>query len=602
MRGVARGWRVCVIQFVKSGKWKVGEEKIGLQLGVEWLKGGDGFTWDSPDLDESRGRALAAWKLAAHAIGSGEFDLVVLDEVTYPLNWGWIDAAEAIETIRTRPEHVNVVATGPRRPGGADRDRRHGDRDGEGQARLRPRHHGPARPGRRRAAWELPGRARPPGWPPMRRSAIRRALAPGRGVWPRRDALSKRGSGGRVAPPARCCSTACCSSRRHGPVAARRSSDRSRRWSPVGYGSIWGAAVVMVGRGRLVRSSGARRCSTDGSRRCSRPATSTAPGGVPPPSSGATRAASTQPSSHGPPWSRWPRTRPTPSSAPFSGARSQVCLRLRRTGRSTPSTRWSRPTSQRALPRVRLGLGAPRTTSLNWLPARAHRRACSILPRTLVPAAGSRPGLARAPPRRRDAPEPECGTRGGGLRRRTRDPARRDRTDLRRPDRAAAVSRRRPSAPRPARHRACGRAVARDRSTRRSARCSVCAALSWGASAGDACEPSRATQQVRARRSQSTSRSTSGPATASRRSSSERACCDGARRRHRLPGRARAGARQSLAATAAIRTPGAAPKLGACEAFWLLAFALRARGVRRLRPSWLHRAGGSPACRRAPTS
>lgn len=112
MRGVARGWRVCVVQFIKSGKWKVGEEKIGVQLGVDWLKGGDGFTWDSPDLDESRGRAVAAWALAAQAIAGGEYELVVLDEVTYPLNWGWIDGDELIAAIRSRPGHVNVVATG----------------------------------------------------------------------------------------------------------------------------------------------------------------------------------------------------------------------------------------------------------------------------------------------------------------------------------------------------------------------------------------------------------------------------------------------------------------------------------------------------------
>src|SRR5215467_11712991 len=112
MRAVARGWRVCVIQFIKSGKWKVGEEALGVKLGVDWLKGGDGFTWDSPDLDESRGRAVAAWRLAADALSTGRYDLVVLDEVTYPLNWGWIDEAEAIEAIRARPPHVNVVATG----------------------------------------------------------------------------------------------------------------------------------------------------------------------------------------------------------------------------------------------------------------------------------------------------------------------------------------------------------------------------------------------------------------------------------------------------------------------------------------------------------
>ena len=112
MRAVARGWRVCVIQFIKSGKWKVGEEALSVKLGVDWLKGGDGFTWDSPDLDESRGRAVAAWRLAADALSTGSYDLVVLDEITYPLNWGWVDTDDVLASIRGRPEHVNVVATG----------------------------------------------------------------------------------------------------------------------------------------------------------------------------------------------------------------------------------------------------------------------------------------------------------------------------------------------------------------------------------------------------------------------------------------------------------------------------------------------------------
>jgi cob(I)alamin adenosyltransferase len=112
MRGVARGWRVCVIQFIKSGKWKVGEEKVARQLGVDWLKGGDGFTWESPDLDQSRGRAVAAWQLAAAAIAGGDYQLVVLDEITYPMNYEWISTDEVIASIAGRPEHVNVVATG----------------------------------------------------------------------------------------------------------------------------------------------------------------------------------------------------------------------------------------------------------------------------------------------------------------------------------------------------------------------------------------------------------------------------------------------------------------------------------------------------------
>ncbi len=112
MRAVARDWRVCVIQFVKSDKWKVGEERIARRLGVDWLKGGDGFSWESPDLDKSEGRAAAAWQLAAAALAGGDYQLVVLDEITYPMNWGWIDSDAVLETIRNRPVHVNVVATG----------------------------------------------------------------------------------------------------------------------------------------------------------------------------------------------------------------------------------------------------------------------------------------------------------------------------------------------------------------------------------------------------------------------------------------------------------------------------------------------------------
>jgi cob(I)alamin adenosyltransferase len=112
MRALARDWRVCVIQFIKSDKWKVGEEKIALQLGVDWLKGGDGFTWESPDLDQSEGRAAAAWQLAAAAITSRDYQLVVLDEITYPMNWGWIDSAAVVEAIRRRPANVNIIATG----------------------------------------------------------------------------------------------------------------------------------------------------------------------------------------------------------------------------------------------------------------------------------------------------------------------------------------------------------------------------------------------------------------------------------------------------------------------------------------------------------
>jgi cob(I)alamin adenosyltransferase len=116
MRAVARGWRVCVVQFIKSDRWKVGEEKIARQLGVDWLQGGDGFTWESPDLDKSEGKAAAAWQLAAAAIASGNYQLVVLDEITYPINYGWINGDDVLRAIRSRPAEVNVVATGREAP------------------------------------------------------------------------------------------------------------------------------------------------------------------------------------------------------------------------------------------------------------------------------------------------------------------------------------------------------------------------------------------------------------------------------------------------------------------------------------------------------
>ena len=112
VRGIARGWRVAVVQFVKSGDWKVGEEKVGRQLGVDWLSVGDGFTWDSDDLDHDKALAAEGWLTAAELIAAGEHQLVILDELTYLCTWGWVDVADVAATIRGRPERVNIVITG----------------------------------------------------------------------------------------------------------------------------------------------------------------------------------------------------------------------------------------------------------------------------------------------------------------------------------------------------------------------------------------------------------------------------------------------------------------------------------------------------------
>ena len=112
LRAVARGWDVAVAQFVKSGDWKVGEETIGRRLGVEWHALGDGFTWDSDDLDHDRDLARRGWEIAADLVRAGRHQLVVLDELTYLMTWGWIDTAAVVDCLSSRPSHVNVVVTG----------------------------------------------------------------------------------------------------------------------------------------------------------------------------------------------------------------------------------------------------------------------------------------------------------------------------------------------------------------------------------------------------------------------------------------------------------------------------------------------------------
>jgi len=118
IRAVARGWTVAVVQFLKSGDWSVGEEKIGRQLGIDWWALGDGFTWDSEDMEESEAVARAAWEHARAIIESADYDMVVLDEITYPVNWGWIDLDDLLATLSGRPERVNVILTGRDAPEG----------------------------------------------------------------------------------------------------------------------------------------------------------------------------------------------------------------------------------------------------------------------------------------------------------------------------------------------------------------------------------------------------------------------------------------------------------------------------------------------------
>lgn len=116
LRSLSRGWRVLVVQFVKSGKWHTGEVRLLTDLGAEWHIMGDGFTWESEDIDHSAELAVHAWDFARAAIDSGDYNLVVLDEFTYPLTWGWVDEASVIDALAQRPTKVNVIVTGRNAP------------------------------------------------------------------------------------------------------------------------------------------------------------------------------------------------------------------------------------------------------------------------------------------------------------------------------------------------------------------------------------------------------------------------------------------------------------------------------------------------------
>jgi cob(I)alamin adenosyltransferase len=111
-RGWARGWNVGVVQFLKSGKWKTGERKLADHLGIEWHTLGDGFTWESTDLEESAAKGRHAWDVANAKLASGDYDLLILDELTYPIKYGWVPVEDVVAGIRDRAERTNVVITG----------------------------------------------------------------------------------------------------------------------------------------------------------------------------------------------------------------------------------------------------------------------------------------------------------------------------------------------------------------------------------------------------------------------------------------------------------------------------------------------------------
>ena len=111
-RGWARGWRVGVVQFVKGGKWKTGERKLAEKLEIEWHTLGDGFTWESGDLEHTAQLGRDAWEVVTEKLASGDYDLLVLDELTYPIKYGWVPVEDVVKAITERAPKTSVIVTG----------------------------------------------------------------------------------------------------------------------------------------------------------------------------------------------------------------------------------------------------------------------------------------------------------------------------------------------------------------------------------------------------------------------------------------------------------------------------------------------------------
>ena len=127
LRGWNQGWDTAVFQFVKSAKWKVGEENAFKALGelhsekgiggpVQWHKMGAGWSWArKPGGEQDHAEAaLQGWHEIKRRLAAQAHDLYILDEFTYPMAWGWVDVDEVVETLRARPGHQHVVITGRR--------------------------------------------------------------------------------------------------------------------------------------------------------------------------------------------------------------------------------------------------------------------------------------------------------------------------------------------------------------------------------------------------------------------------------------------------------------------------------------------------------
>lgn len=111
-RALGRGLHVGIVQFIK-GNWTTGERLFLEKLPQVTLHVmGLGFTWESKDIDKDKEAAVQAWRKAQEMMSSGQYDIVILDEITYVMNFGFVPQDEILQTLRDRNPKLNVVITG----------------------------------------------------------------------------------------------------------------------------------------------------------------------------------------------------------------------------------------------------------------------------------------------------------------------------------------------------------------------------------------------------------------------------------------------------------------------------------------------------------
>jgi cob(I)alamin adenosyltransferase len=116
LRAHGRGKAVKIYQFMKVPSARFGEHRMFEQLGVPIEGLGDGFSWKSRDLEHSAQLARDGWARAEATIRAGTQFLVVLDEITYPLRYGWLPLEPVLQALRERPAATTVVLTGRNAP------------------------------------------------------------------------------------------------------------------------------------------------------------------------------------------------------------------------------------------------------------------------------------------------------------------------------------------------------------------------------------------------------------------------------------------------------------------------------------------------------